>query len=105
MFGSEVTISASSERADIASRTAWRRRSSAVLGACDMNGVEILLQRGDGVERPRASRIGNRSDGSQRRCDRDLRGQPIDQVLQLGIVARERESGPIVSQRVRCRSI
>src|SRR5580704_4466702 len=46
MFGSEVTTSASRERAAQASRTFWWRRLSASAGACYMDGGEPRFQRG-----------------------------------------------------------
>src|SRR5258708_852627 len=47
MLGSDVTTSASSPRSVIAERTAWCLRLSAVLVACDMSGLEPLLESGD----------------------------------------------------------
>src|SRR5229473_1709407 len=44
ILGSDVTTSASSPREASCSRTAWWRRLSAGLGACDMDGVEPLLE-------------------------------------------------------------
>src|SRR5258708_12952777 len=44
ILGSDVTTSASSPREASCSRTAWWRRLSAGLGACDMDGVEPLLK-------------------------------------------------------------
>src|SRR5262245_32855049 len=47
MFASEVTTSAFSDAASICSRIAACRRLSDSLGACDMNGGEPLLERGN----------------------------------------------------------
>src|SRR5262245_1237290 len=52
MLASDVTTSASSEDPSNCSRTARCRRSSASLGACDMNGGEPLLEHGENRTRP-----------------------------------------------------
>ncbi len=51
MLGSEVTTSASRPRDASSRRTVWWRRLSARLGACDMDGVEPLLENRDQLRR------------------------------------------------------
>src|SRR5262245_13333718 len=52
MLASDVTTRALSDNASNCSRTARCRRSSASLGACDMNGGEPRLERGENRTQP-----------------------------------------------------
>src|SRR5262245_1993175 len=52
MLASDVTTSAFSDNTSSCSRTARCRRSSASLGACDMNGGEPRLERGENRTHP-----------------------------------------------------
>src|ERR1700722_12513073 len=81
MFGSEVTTSASRERAAQAARTVWWRRLSASDGACDMDGGEPRFECGQRADDVHVLVLADRPGPA--------RGRDLD-VVQLVYVLRDR---------------
>src|SRR5262245_18863176 len=90
MLASEVTTSAFSDADASCSRTAAWRRSSAALGACDMNGCEPLLERCDNSPHPKV--LARPGQGF---------GEFLDPTFQFGITGSQPKRRLVLCKRVR----